>query len=293
MYKKIKLNEAIMGNCNMEVPEGSIETKGTVPEVYADAINQRIARKKKFEKDFEKQDKVMKEFTKESQKTETKQKGTPKMEKLSLDESLFEEDIDDDKLYKRAEKLADDIVEFLDDINKLENVNDYLSETDLEDIGNVSDMLNDFAQTYSYITDNETVMEGVQKGLVEDKEPDFYYHKKREPLFDIIQLELTDGERVYKVSNGKYIPTKAPSLNLDIKDVSYSTDNKGDYLGAWVPDEATQDKVVEIAKKYHRDYKKGYDKYVADKNKYYVRIYLKDTDYDEPYYDPDVPTYSK
>lgn len=293
MYKKIKLNEAIMGNCNMEVPENTIETKGNVPEVYADAINQRIARKKKFEKDFEKQDKVMKEFTKESQKTETKQKGTPKMEKLSLDESLFEEDIDDGKLYKRAEKLADDIVEFLDDINKLENVNDYLSETDLEDIGNVSDMLNDFAQTYSYIMDNETVMEGVQEELVEDKEPDFYYHKKREPLFDIIQLELTDGERVYKVSNGKYIPTKAPSLNLDIKDVSYSTDNKGDYLGAWVPDEATQDKVVEMAKKYHRDYKKGYDKYVADKNKYYVRIYLKDTDYDEPYYDPDVPTYSK
>ena len=95
------------------------------------------------------------------------------------------------------------------------------------------------------------------------------------------------------MSNGKYIPTKAPSLNLDIKDVSYSTDNKGDYLGAWVPDEATQDKVVEMAKKYHRDYKKGYDKYVADKNKYYVRIYLKDTDYDEPYYDPEVPTYSK
>ena len=284
MYKKIKLNEAILGNCNMEVPEDKVETKGNVPEVYADAINQRIARKKKFEKDFEEQDKVMKEFTKESQKTETEQKGTPKMEKLNLDESLFEEDINDSKLYKRAESLADDIADFLNDITNLENINDYLSETDLEDIGKVSDMLNDFAQN---------AVEGVQEKLVEDKEPDFYYHKKRAPLFDIIQLELTDGERVYKVSNGKYIPTKAPSLNLDIRDVSYSTDNKGDYLGAWVPDEATQDKVVEMAKKYHRDYKKGYDKYVADKNKYYVRIYLKDTDYDEPYYDPDVPTYSK
>lgn len=162
MNTKIKnLNETLIGNCNMEVLEGNVETKGTVPEVYADAINQRRERTKKIEQDFKEQVKLMNDFEKESQKTTNEAREVDNMKKIHLDESLFE-DFDTSKLYKTAERIADDIEQFLKDISKIENVDDYFNEYDLKDIDKVKDILTDFAQAYSYVMDNETVFEAVE-----------------------------------------------------------------------------------------------------------------------------------
>lgn len=113
--KQSKLNEAIIGNCNMEVPEGKVETKGNVPEVYADAINQRREREKKITDDFKEQDKAIEEFAKESQKTENKPKGTPEMKKLHLSESLFEDYTEQDfvSFVKTQSKAFRDVLSVL------------------------------------------------------------------------------------------------------------------------------------------------------------------------------------
>lgn len=159
--KQSKLNEAIIGNCNMEVPEGTVETKGNVPEVYADAINQRRDREKKIADDFKEQDKAIEEFAKESQKTENKPKGTLAMKKLHLSEALFDEVYTPEiKLYRQAMDIADYLGEFMNKEVFLDN--HYFNEEDRTAMGKTFDALNDFAFKYSSIMDDENVFEAVE-----------------------------------------------------------------------------------------------------------------------------------
>lgn len=156
-----RLNEAMIGNCNMEVPEGKIDTKGAVPEVYADAINQRRNREKKIADDFKEQDKAIEDFTKESQKTENKPEGTPEMKKLHLSESLFDESfVVDTKLYKQAEDIASYLEEFMN--SGITSNEDYFDDEDREVLSKTLDTLYDFAQAYSTVMDNEDVFEAVE-----------------------------------------------------------------------------------------------------------------------------------
>ena len=62
-----------------------------------------------------------------------------------------------DKLYKRAEGIADDISEFLDETSRIEDLSDYLDKDDLDHLGKSMDALYYFAHSYSY---NESLQEG-------------------------------------------------------------------------------------------------------------------------------------
>ena len=156
MKIKKHLNEAIIGNCNMEKPEKEIETSGAVPEVYADAINQRKRRVKQIEDDFKESDKNIDEFVKDS--SDNTVKGTADMKKMHLSEHLFEE-LTSTKLYKKAEEVADDLSDVLKAIRALDNTEDYIDEESIEYIVKAIDGLQDFAFAYSTIMDREDIFE--------------------------------------------------------------------------------------------------------------------------------------
>lgn len=157
--KQSKLNEAIIGNCNMEVPEGNVETKGNVPEVYADAINQRRTREKKITDDFKGQDKAIEEFAKESQKTENKPKGTPEMKKLHLSESLFE-DVNK-SITEKAQDAAGSIEEFINTVDKTPDIEEFIEKEDIETLRHMIDKLMDFYHKYSTIMGDGEIFEAV------------------------------------------------------------------------------------------------------------------------------------
>lgn len=146
----------------------------------------------------------------------------------------------------------------------------------------LSDMLSD---VISNIDDQEEILQ-------EDASEEMFYKKKRKPLADIIMDELTWGETVFKPGkNGRFNPTYGPSLNLDESNIGANSDENGEYIIAWVPDEATVKAVEDIANKYNRESKSGSTNHVKG-NKLFVKIYLNDEDWDEPYFDPNVKIYS-
>lgn len=112
----------------------------------------------------------------------------------------------------------------------------------------------------------------------------------RDPLVDVIQLTLTDGEWGYvKSPDGTVTPSLLPHLSYDIHSVGVSFDNEGRYfVRVWDVSEESLQKVVEVAKQFNREYKIGFDKYASGSKKWYCLIYLnEDTDFDDPYVDPE------
>ena len=121
------------------------------------------------------------------------------------------------------------------------------------------------------------------------KDDTIYYKTKRQPLADIIMRELTSGEVVYKMGDsGKLNATHAPGLNLDEEDIGAKDDENGYYIIAWVATEDETKAVEAIANRFKRPFKTGYSKYAGEKP-YFTKIYIEEKDWDEPYFDPDVP----
>lgn len=221
---------------------------------------------------FKDKEKEAEEFKKETQKTENKPKGTKEMKKMKLSESLFE-DVHKEKyiVIKKDGSYAGAPCE---------------SEEEARELSNQHEGSTIF--TISPVDKGQKINEA--SAVLE--RPSFYYKKKREPLPDIIQKDLTSGEIVYKESpSGKLIPTHAPSLNLDEREVGSGVDDHGTYVIAWVPEETDTREVEEIAMKYGKEFKSGKDKYVIG-NKYFTKIYVNDADWDKPYFDPDAPVRS-
>ena len=112
----------------------------------------------------------------------------------------------------------------------------------------------------------------------------------REPLIDIIQMELTDGEWGYvKSPDGTITPSRLPHLGYDSsKAVGVSFDNSGRwFIRVWDTNKEDLQKVADVAKKYDREYKIDYDKNAIGSKKWYCLIYLNEaTDFDDPYVDP-------
>lgn len=143
--------------------------------------------------------------------------------------------------------------------------------------------------------DNEVVEGCEDKTLNEYKRPEgavLKYKKKREPLADIIQQELTDGEWGYVESpDGRITPTNMPSANYLPDHVGIAWDKEDRCaICVWGASEAELQAAVDIAKKYGKEYKLGFDKYVAGDKKHYIYIYVdEDKDFDEPYFNPNDP----
>lgn len=140
-----------------------------------------------------------------------------------------------------------------------------------------------------HIKEATAVAEKPKSGVIYYKDA-----KHRDPLADVIQRELTDGEVVYKFSDkkGRFQATHAPSLNLDAMDVSVDYDEDRDdqpYILVRVADKAVLDEVVAIGKKYGKEVTTGTERFMRGDKKLFARIYLDDADFDGHYFDPNVP----
>ena len=145
--------------------------------------------------------------------------------------------------------------------------------------------------------EEETKYEDSTRDKATKLNPDmeYFYQQTRMPLYDVIQCELTVGERGYAKSKktGAIKPRRLPSLNYDIERLGVGDNEKGDYIYLTGKDEADLQPAVEAIKKYNREYEITQDKWVRGPFKYQLRIYLKDEDFYEPYVDPNAPVYSK
>lgn len=127
-------------------------------------------------------------------------------------------------------------------------------------------------------------------GVLDREESVIVYKKKRPPLANIIMAELSEGEVVYRKSpDGKLTPTNGPHLNIDYENVGANADDKGEYIIAWVEDEEQAAEVKAIGDKYNKEVVIGEDSHVA-RTPYFVKIYITEADWDEPYVDPSVET---
>ena len=125
-----------------------------------------------------------------------------------------------------------------------------------------------------------------------DPEEDIYYKKKRAPLADIIMCELSVGEVVYVLRDGKYRPQHKKGLGINSDDIGVGSDSKGDYILARVGSEEEVESVKALANSFGRECVDGFDKYYPG-TKYFVKIYIAEEDWDKPYFDPTVKVKSK
>lgn len=151
MFKKKKrVSESFdAGKANMETPDYEIKINGQVPIDYATAINDRQKRIDKIEKDFEKKDKLTDEFVDDNHDR------FEERDKMKLKEST------ETKLYKRADKIANDIEEIINDISKI-NWEDFMTQGDFDTLNKAIEALQGFSTAYSYVMDNEDVFESAE-----------------------------------------------------------------------------------------------------------------------------------
>lgn len=151
MFKKKKrvCESFDAGKANMETPDYEIKINGQVPIDYATAINDRQKRIDKIEKDFEKKDKLTDEFVDDNHDR------FEERDKMKLKEST------ETKLYKRADKIANDIEDIINDISKI-NWEDFMTQGDFDTLNRAIEALQGFSTAYSYVMDNEDVFESAE-----------------------------------------------------------------------------------------------------------------------------------
>ena len=145
---------------------------------------------------------------------------------------------------------------------------------------------------------NEANKELVKESmLVEaDEEKDFIYvyKNKRDPLADIIQVELTEGEWGYvKYPDGRLSPTRLPSANYLDDRVGADWDKNDQYAITVLGESADElQKAIEIATKYGKEYRiEQLARPIKNGLKTRIWIYVdEEKDFDEPYFDPNVDT---
>lgn len=200
----------------------------------------------------------------------------------SIDDALHE--LDDDQFADLAKRnLRRYLHELFDKKEEVENFNtywtirypaciDFLDEQIEKIPEDIRKMVRESCDCYECEELNEESAEDA---------PIFKPKKKRDPLADIIQDELTIGEYGYrKTKNGTYVPANGPSVGLDVYDIGVDSDDKGYFIVANVANEDKVNKVIEVANKYSRDYVKEKG---DSKRPYRIKIYMKEEDFDQPY----------
>lgn len=137
---------------------------------------------------------------------------------------------------------------------------------------------------------DESLFEDIEYEEVDDTDFDdgIYYKNNRGPLADIIQQALTLGERVYKMGEkGVPTPTKIDGLHIENMGINY--EGNKNYIKAYLENEEQEKGAIDIAKRYKRDFEIGEDKYVKGSGKY-IKIYLKDEDFEGNYKEPGIKT---
>ena len=140
----------------------------------------------------------------------------------------------------------------------------------------------------------ELVKESMLVEADEQKDFIYVYKNKREPLADIIQVELTEGEWGYvKYPDGRVSPTRLPSANYLDDRVGADWDKNNKYAITVLGESADDlQKAIDIATKYGKEYR--LEQLIRPtKNGLKTRIWIyvdEEKDFDEPYFDPNVET---
>lgn len=272
-----KLNESLLKFASQGlIGDDDVEGLAVNPDYHQAMVDAKNL-PKQLEDKFKEQEKDKEAFVKDNQKTDKKPKGTKEMKKMKLSESLFE-------------PASDELDESSDTLNYIVIKKDGA-------VAGVPCSTYEEARELSNNHEGSKIFEikphkELEEATATLEKPAFYYKKKRQPLADIILRDLTSGEVVYKESQpGKFIATHAPSLNLDEDngDIGAGRDGNGEYIIAWVKTDSDLNDVKEIADRYGKEFKSGFDKYVAGDSKYFGKIYIDETEWDEPYFDPNVP----
>lgn len=272
-----KLNESLLKFASQGlIGDDDVEGLAVNPDYHQAMVDAKNL-PKQLEDKFKEQEKDKEAFIRDNQKTDKKPKGTKEMKKMKLSESLFE-------------SASDDFDESSDTLNYIVIKKDgSVAGAPCSTYEEARELSNNHEGSKIFELKPHKELEEATATL---EKPAFYYKKKRQPLADIILRDLTSGEVVYKESQpGKFIATHAPSLNLDEEngDIGAGRDSNGEYIIAWVKTDDDLDDVKEIADRYGKEFKSGFDKYVAGDSKYFGKIYIDETEWDEPYFDPNVP----
>ena len=302
-----KLNESLMQTVSQNLTD---DATIVVDPTYADAIDTGKKVETDLAKRFKDQNKAKDEFVKDNHKTERKVKGTKEMKKMKLSESLFEEEVVEKETLEEAVytdatepgigRCAPTFGTYTKEIyDASENLNDpkyaSLAQRTLRHIEEwLDDQYKDLEAFHAYWLERHEAMEKhikEQRGMIaaalgtgekvkeeslQEAKDNIYYRSEREPLADIIQRELTSGEDIYILNaNNKFIPSNAPSLNLDGEEaVGWGYDSKGDFIQAYTSSEEEAAQVEAIATKYVKEAVTKYDKYVPGDSKYITKIYV-------------------
>ena len=136
------LNENILGKCNMEYPEDAPEVVGAASPEFAKAIKDRRDLEKKAKEDFKDQDKVTKEFVKETANIDLKEDRMKVLRKKRLHEGPGAGYVVESKGYN----LTGDILSF----SKKEVDGEIEYTVDVNMTGTVDKLV---ANSYYYVTD--------------------------------------------------------------------------------------------------------------------------------------------
>ena len=134
-------------------------------------------------------------------------------------------------------------------------------------------------------------VENLQEGAPRKEGSTFLYFSERDPLGDVIQAELTEGEWGYvKSPEGKISLTRLPSANYLDDKVSASWDRNDRYaITVQGSSEEELQAAIDIANKYGKEYKLEKITRPLPGKEYCLYIYVDEVaDFEEPYFDPNV-----
>ena len=113
----------------------------------------------------------------------------------------------------------------------------------------------------------------------------YKYKPTRDPLGEIIQVELTEGEWGYREENGKQTATRLPSANYRDDKIGANWDRDDRYAITVLGSNAEQlQSAIDIATKYNKEYKIEKLSRPIDGDTVRLWIYMdEDKDFDNPY----------
>lgn len=131
----------------------------------------------------------------------------------------------------------------------------------------------------------------LEEGGKKIENPTYIYMSERDPLGDIIQAELTEGEWGYvQAPDGKTSLTRLPSANYLDDKVTADWDRNGNYaIYVFAESEEDLQPAVDVANKYQKEYKIEKITRPLPGKEYCIMIYVDEIeDFEKPYFDPNV-----
>ena len=131
----------------------------------------------------------------------------------------------------------------------------------------------------------------LEEGGKKIENPTYIYMSERDPLGDIIQAELTEGEWGYvQAPDGKTSLTRLPSANYLDDKVTADWDKNGNFaIYVFAESEEDLQPAVDVANKYQKEYKIEKITRPLPGKEYCIMIYVDEIeDFEKPYFDPNV-----